>query len=69
MKPYPSGSNSGSAKTSSGTEQSPAMAPGFAASGWDKPVASSPAARRGVPQPPPVWTRYIDSRLKQFCTR
>lgn len=19
--------------------------------------------------PPPVWTRYIDSRLKQFCTR
>jgi hypothetical protein len=23
----------------------------------------SPAA------PPPVWTRYIDSRLKQFCTR
>ena len=22
-----------------------------------------------VPAPPPVWTRYIDSRLKQFCTR
>jgi hypothetical protein len=21
------------------------------------------------PAPPPVWTRYIDSRLKQFCTR
>ena len=20
-------------------------------------------------QPPPVWTRYIDSRLKQFCMR
>lgn len=19
--------------------------------------------------PPPAWTRYIDSRLKQFCTR
>lgn len=22
-----------------------------------------------APAPPPVWTRYIDSRLKQFCTR
>jgi len=21
------------------------------------------------PAPPPVWTRYIDSRLKQFCLR
>ncbi len=21
------------------------------------------------PAPPPVWTRYIDSRLKQFCSR
>jgi hypothetical protein len=21
------------------------------------------------PAPPPAWTRYIDSRLKQFCTR
>jgi hypothetical protein len=21
------------------------------------------------PAPPPEWTRYIDSRLKQFCTR
>ena len=21
------------------------------------------------PAPPPVWTRYIDSRLKQFCAR
>jgi len=35
---------------------------------WGKPASGgkrpeSPAA------PPPVWTRYIDSRLKQFCTR
>jgi hypothetical protein len=22
-----------------------------------------------APAPPPVWTRYIDSRLKQFCVR
>jgi len=22
-----------------------------------------------TPAPPPVWTRYIDSRLKQFCVR
>lgn len=25
--------------------------------------------RRDMPVPPPVWTRYIDSRLKQFCVR
>lgn len=31
---------------------------------WDKHVK-----RPDSPAPPPVWTRYIDSRLKQFCTR
>jgi len=25
--------------------------------------------RTDAPAPPPVWTRYIDSRLKQFCVR
>ena len=25
--------------------------------------------RNDAPVPPPVWTRYIDSRLKQFCVR
>jgi hypothetical protein len=25
--------------------------------------------KRQSPAPPPVWTRYIDSRLKQFCVR
>ena len=25
--------------------------------------------RSDAPAPPPVWTRYIDSRLKQFCVR
>lgn len=27
------------------------------------------AKREDTPAPPPVWTRYIDSRLKQFCVR
>ena len=31
---------------------------------WDK-----NKQRREAPAPPPVWTRYIDSRLKQFCVR
>ena len=30
---------------------------------WDKSQSQAQWA------PPPVWTRYIDSRLKQFCTR
>jgi hypothetical protein len=25
--------------------------------------------RLDAPAPLPVWTRYIDSRLKQFCVR
>ena len=25
--------------------------------------------REDLPAPPPTWTRYIDSRLKQFCAR
>ena len=28
-----------------------------------------PEKRADAPAPPPVWTRYIDSRLKQFCAR
>ena len=35
-----------------------------AAANWSK-----PAKRDEPPAPPPVWTRYIDSRLKQFCVR
>ena len=34
------------------------------APGWNK-----PEKRNDAPAPPPVWTRYIDSRLKQFCVR
>ena len=34
-------------------------------------VEAGPKAdkQQELPAPPPVWTRYIDSRLKQFCTR
>lgn len=39
------------------------QAPAFPA--WGKPDDK----RDPSPAPPPVWTRYIDSRLKQFCTR
>lgn len=38
-----------------------------------EPLSSPPAARwspwdrqKDVPAPPPVWTRYIESRLRQF---
>jgi hypothetical protein len=30
---------------------------------------TKPEKRNDAPAPPPVWTRYIDSRLKQFCVR
>jgi hypothetical protein len=36
----------------------------LSASPWGKTEKRSDA-----PAPPPVWTRYIDSRLKQFCVR
>ena len=35
------------------------------ASVWQKDHAKRP----GITAPPPDWTRYVDSRLKQFCTR
>ena len=40
------------------------------AASFDSPTPWTKAGKRGdAPAPPPVWTRYIDSRLKQFCTR
>jgi hypothetical protein len=33
------------------------------------PWAQSDPAGGNAPAQVPVWTRYIDSRLKQFCTR
>lgn len=50
----------------SGTSKS-ALPPGMdvkPALAWGK-----SAKRDDTPVPPPVWTRYIDSRLKQFCAR
>jgi hypothetical protein len=31
--------------------------------------AKQPASRPQAASPTPVWTRYVDSRLKQFCLR
>ena len=42
----------------------PPGATGEAHTPWGK-----PEKRHDTPAPPPVWTRYIDSRLKQFCAR
>ena len=44
-----------------------AAAPTPASSAWAQTVSGD--KRPDAPQPPPVWTRYIDSRLKQFCAR
>ena len=35
------------------------------ASVWQKEHTKPP----GISAPPRDWTRYVDSRLKQFCTR
>jgi len=48
---------------------------GAAASSSEEYGLASPWIKRDepggsdAPALPPVWTRYIDSRLKQFCTR
>jgi len=33
------------------------------------PASESDQPSHVVPPMPPIWTRYIDSRLKQFCSR
>ena len=37
----------------------------------NNPSAPWKAIEKGkdAPAPPPIWTRYIDSRLKQYCSR
>jgi hypothetical protein len=58
MKRQPT-TNTGTAKSTPASEiQCASVAP------WNK-----TDKRTDSPAPPPVWTRYIDSRLKQFCTR
>ncbi|MDB5292368.1 MAG: hypothetical protein JWL69_3609 [Phycisphaerales bacterium] len=54
--------------SSAGFKANPSPAPGNAfVTPWGKP--DDPRSPSSTPAPPPVWTRYIDSRLKQFCTR
>ena len=58
---------SGTGKTESIQAARSESTPSWLASPW----ATQPGAKRSddSPAPPPTWTRYIDSRLKQFCTR
>ncbi len=51
---------------SSKANPDPHHAPVSYAAPWEKPSTSN---QQSEPAPPPIWTRYIDSRLKQFCTR
>jgi hypothetical protein len=53
--------NTGTVKASASPDPQALQA---GASNWSK-----PSKRDEAPAPPPVWTRYIDSRLKQFCVR
>lgn len=39
------------------------------ASPWTKTDWPKADKQSDAPPTPPVWTRYIDSRLKQFCVR
>ncbi len=61
----PSSTNSTDMGIAKASDAPPPPPVGFdAAPNWDK--------AEKLPQgsaPPPVWARYIDSRLKQFCTR
>lgn len=60
MKRHATTTNTGTVKASASPDpQTLQAAP------WPK----STEKRSDAPAPPPVWTRYIDSRLKQFCVR
>jgi hypothetical protein len=39
------------------------------ASVWAAPAATTKRTDPAAAAPPPTWSRYVDSRLKQFCTR
>jgi len=59
MKRHATTTNTGTVKASASPDShTPQAAP------WPR-----PEKRLDAPAPPPVWTRYIDSRLKQFCVR
>ena len=54
--------------THSGTVKASAS-PGPSHTQQAAPWPQTDKQRSDAPAPPPVWTRYIDSRLKQFCVR
>ena len=60
MKRHATTTDSGTVKASASPDSSHTQQ----AAPWPKTEKRSDA-----PAPPPVWTRYIDSRLKQFCVR
>ena len=65
MKRHATTTNTGTVKASASPDtHTPQAAP------WpNSPKQRLDAPGLDAPAPPPVWTRYIDSRLKQFCVR
>lgn len=61
MKRQATTTNTGTVKASASSDPHPCQAAPWPAPRSDK--------RLDAPAPPPVWTRYIDSRLKQFGGR
>ena len=62
MKRHATTTHSGTVKASASPDTSHTQQ--AAAAPWP-----TTGKRSDAPAPPPVWTRYIDSRLKQFCVR
>lgn len=54
-------------RSSTGVATTIQAAPAAAMTASAKQSASRPQAPS--PTPTPVWSRYVDSRLKQFCLR
>lgn len=65
MKQYPRQAESGTRKTDETTDQTLQAVQTDTVAQWLGEADQRPES----PAPPPVWTRYIDSRLKQFCVR
>ncbi|MDB5171947.1 MAG: hypothetical protein JWO87_1737 [Phycisphaerales bacterium] len=67
MKHEVSNINDSSARLKANSSPTPGNALGTPWGKWEK--SDDPHSPSAISAPPPVWTRYIDSRLKQFCTR